>query len=195
MKYRVVRHRKETIIAGEKVHYVGGNLARAWREAFSACGLEERPWQNVLLIGMGASLIQILSEGKISPPRMTVLEIDPEMVRLQEIYFHLPQTYELRMGDAAQTIHTLTEIYDGLFVDAFVEEEVPEVLIRKDFVEALHSRLAPEGLLMWNVLRRSQSDRIYGLLAQTFPIVRCWRYAPHTFWISASSVRAFPSPF
>ncbi|MDW8056897.1 MAG: fused MFS/spermidine synthase [Bacteroidia bacterium] len=195
MRYRLLYWYGEPIIAGERVHYVGGNLARAWREAFERLGIEERSWHSVLLVGMGATLIQLLARSPNPPARLTVLEIDEEMVRLQKTYFHLPLAYEVVIGDAAETIHALTLRYDGIFVDAFVEEEVPESLIDFRFVEALRERLSEQGILIWNVLRRSQANEVGSMLSMAFPVCRRWSYAPHVFWACAFSAASFPLPF
>lgn len=195
MKYQVLRRRGKIIIAGEKVHYVGGNLARAWEEAISAFGLEAHPWENVLLIGMGASLIELLAQGSSPPRAITVIEVDPAMVRLQEGLFTLPLPYQVLLGDAVEILPKLSERYDGIFVDAFVEDEVPEALICEPFVDTLSWHLSPHGLLLWNVLRPSQAKAIGALLTKAFPAIRRWGYAPHTFWIAAHSVDSFHTPF
>lgn len=195
MKYQVLHRRGKVIIAGEKVHYVGGNLARAWEEALSALGLEAHPWGHVLLVGMGASLIDLLARGKHPPRSITVIEIDPEMVRLQERLFTLPTPYQLLLGDAAEVLPTLSDSYDGIFIDAFVEDEVPTALISDNLVDTLRRRLSPQGLLIWNVLRPAQAKTVGALLNKAFPAIRRWGYAPHTFWIAAHSVDSFHTPF
>lgn len=195
MKYKVLRRWGKVIIAGESVHYVGGNLALAWEEAFYGLGLTERRWSSVLLVGMGASLMQLLARGAFPPAHLTVIEIDPLMVRLQETHFILPLPYELHIADAAEAVHALTGMYDGIFVDAFVEDIVPERLITEAFVLALKARLADRGLLIWNVLRPMQSAAIRDLLVGAFPVVRRWRYAPHTFWVASHSTETFPTPY
>lgn len=195
MKYQVLHRRGKVIIAGEKVHYVGGNLARAWEEALSALGLEAHPWGHVLLVGMGASLIDLLARGKHPPHSITVIEIDPEMVRLQERLFTLPAPYQLLLGDAAEVLPTLSDSYDGIFIDAFVEDEVPAALISDNLVDTLRRRLSPQGLLIWNVLRPAQAKTVGTLLNKAFPATRRWGYAPHTFWIAAHSRHSFHTPF
>lgn len=195
MKYRVLRRGSKVIIAGETVHYAGGNLARAWEEAFCGLGLEDRKWNSVLLIGMGASLIQLLSRHPSPPGHIAVIEIDPVMVRLQEAHFTLPLPYHVHIGDAAEVVHTLSGMYDGIFIDAFVEDFVPENLLSETFVSALGGRLQTTGLLVWNALRPGQSGDIGRLLSGTFTQVRKWKYAPHTFWIAGHRADAFPTPF
>ncbi len=195
MKYQVLHRRGKVIIAGERVHYVGGNLARAWEEALSALGLEAHRWEHVLLVGMGASLIDLLARGKHPPHAITVIEIDPEMVRLQERLFTLPVPYQVLIGDAADLLPTLSDTYEGIFVDAFVEDEVPPTLLCDSFVNALKLRLSPQGILIWNVLRPTQAEAVGALLSKAFPAIRRWRYAPHTFWIAAHSRHSFHTPF
>ncbi|MCS6790255.1 MAG: MnmC family methyltransferase [Bacteroidia bacterium] len=196
MKFFLQRGRRGWIIAGEKVHYVGGNLEAAWEEAFESYGLNKRRWNRVLLIGMGASLMQIIARQATPPmPFCTILEVSEEMISLQQEHFSLPLMHEVIVGDAAQTLPQLRSSYDGIFVDAFVEEEVPESLLNLEFVERLRTLLSPEGLVFWNVLLPAQAQRIQQLLTAVFPAVRHRYSAPHTIWGSAHKASAFPTPF
>ncbi|MCX7606135.1 MAG: hypothetical protein N2170_02555 [Bacteroidia bacterium] len=196
MKYRLHRTRKEWIVVGERVHYVGGNLRIAWEEAFLAYGLEGRQWGTVLLVGMGASLMQIIAQTATPPlPQVTVLEIDADMLALQQAHYTLPLTYFPHIGDAASTLPTLSQKYDGIFVDAFQEDTIPASLLSSSFVEELHRHLSPTGLLFWNVLLSAEAKVVGELLRKAFTAVRQWRYPPHIFWAAAHDEVTFPLPF
>lgn len=195
MKYRLTRTRRGWIIEGQQVHYAGGRLAEAWESLFSAAGLTGWTWGPVLLIGMGASLMELLhrTAGQL-PPQVEVIEIDPEMVALQEAHFPLPLPYKVHLGDAAHVLPLLEGKFSGVFVDAFIEDTVPLPLQTPSFVEALGDRLDGAGLLFWNVLRPAEARTIGRLLAQCFPVVRRWRYDAHVFWGAAWELAAFPLP-
>lgn len=196
MKYRVQPSSFGWIIAGERVHYTGGNLRAAWEEAFLAFGLHGRLWQNILLVGMGASLIEIIAKTAASPaPAITVLEIDPDMVALQAQLYTLPLPYTVVLGDAAETLPTLPAQYDGIFVDAFVEESVPPQLLTAGFVRALWAHLKPQGLLLWNVLLSPQRKQVEQLLGKEFACLWKRRIAPHTFWAAAHRSEGLTLPF
>nr|BAL55259.1 hypothetical protein HGMM_F25B04C02 [uncultured Bacteroidetes bacterium] len=183
------------MIEGEKVHYVGGRLYEAWEALFGMAGLEGLSWGPVLLVGMGASLVELLARtAQRPPPCVDIIEIDPEMVALQERYYTWPLPYRVYEGDAAQEIRKVEGPYAGIFIDAFVEEEVPAGLRTEAFVGAVADRLAGEGLLFWNVLRRAEAQEVGALLMRAFPVVRRWRYEAHTFW-GAAKGEVFPLPF
>ncbi|GIV24468.1 MAG: hypothetical protein KatS3mg026_0160 [Bacteroidia bacterium] len=195
MKYRLTRARSGWIIEGERVHYAGGLLAEAWEGLFSAAGLIGREWGPVLLIGMGASLMDLLHRTAARcPPRVEIIEIDPEMVALQEAYFSLPLPYRVHLGDAADVLPLLEGKFSAVFVDAFVEDTVPLHLQTPSFIEALGGALETAGLLFWNVLRPAEAQRVGQLLSQRFPVVRRWRYDAHVFWGAAWVPSAFPLP-
>ncbi len=196
MNYRLEWRKGQPVISGSSVDYVGGQLKAAWEEAFLSYGLTGRGWERVLLIGMGASLMQILARsGKPPPYALTILEKDPEMVRLQEAHFDLPLPYHLIIGEAAETVHALSENFDGIFVDAFIEREVPENLISKDFLQALHQRLAKHGLLLWNVLLSRQAKRLEVMLGETWPVVRRRRINAHYFFLVTEAPENIQVPF
>lgn len=195
MKFRARKVRGEWVIEGEGVCYVGGQLKMAWEEAFQAFGLEGRLWERVLLVGMGASLMQILAATAPAPPRqVTVLEKYPEMVALQEAHYTWPFPYEVVLGDAAETIQQLAGLYDGIFVDAFEEESVPAALLQKAFVDKAVSLLAQNGLLLWNVLLPAQARWVGERMSECLSEVRRWRWPPHTIWAGARTPEAFPTP-
>lgn len=195
MRFRARKVRGAWMIEGERVCYVGGRLKMAWQEAFQAFGLEGRPWERVLLVGMGASLMQILASTATPPlPQVTVLEKYAEMVALQEAHCALPLAYEVVLGDAAETIHQLYGEYSGIFVDAFEEESIPETLLSQRFVDTAVSLLAREGLIFWNVLLPAQARWVGERLSERLAEVRRWRWPPHTIWAGARFPEAFPTP-
>ncbi|MEN2992334.1 MAG: hypothetical protein ABDH91_02140 [Bacteroidia bacterium] len=196
MKYRVRRRGGEWIIEGQRVHYVGGQLKAAWAEAFEAFGLVGRSWPKVLLIGMGASLVQLLAATAKPPfPIIHIIEPDPEMVALQERYLEFPLPYHLHLGPAESLLPTLKETFEGIFVDAFVEDSVPEPLQQADFVAELAGRLAPSGLLFWNVLRPKEAATIEALLGHYFSALRQRRCGAHRFYGAAYHAENFPLPY
>lgn len=196
MRYRLEWRKGQPVISGLSVDYVGGQLKAAWEEAFLSYGLVGRGWERVLLIGMGASLMQILARsGKPPPSTLTILEKDLEMVRLQEAHFDLPLPYRLIVGEAAETVHTLSESFDGIFVDAFVEREVPENLLSKDFLKVLHQHLDKHGLLLWNVLLGRQAKRLEIMLDEIWPVVRKRRINAHYFFLVTDALETLQTPF
>jgi len=196
MKVHLEWRKGQPVITGREVDYVGGQLEKAWEEAFLSYGLMGRGWAQVLLIGMGASLMQILSRtGQPPPVEVLILEKDPQMVQLQEAYFDLPLPYRVMLGDAGQTIHEVGKTFDGIFVDAFVEWEVPENFLQGAFVEALHRRLAPKGILVWNVLLPRQAKQVESLLRAVWPLMRVRRLGAHYFFLAGAQEAAGGWPF
>jgi spermidine synthase len=187
MKVQLEWRKGQPVLTGCDVDYVGGQLKKAWEEAFLAHGLHGRSWKRVLLIGMGASLIQILSQtGQPPPAEVLILEKDPQMVALQETYFDLPLPYRVVLGDAVETIHEVGEFFDGIFVDVFVEREVPEGFLQGVFVEALHRRLEKKGVVVWNVLLPKQAKQVENWLRTAWPVVRVRRLGAHHFFLAGA---------
>ncbi len=172
MKYRLECRRGELVISGEAVDYVGGRLRIAWEKAFEGFALAGRPWERVLLLGMGASLMQILARTGAPPPtHLTIVERDPDMVRLQQTHYELPLPYELILDDAATALTNLAGVYDGIFVDAFEEKTVPPQLLELDFVQSLAKRLNSVGILLWNIVLPTQQRLLKDRLERVFPCV------------------------
>ncbi len=196
MKVQLEWRKGQPVITGSGVDYVGGQLKKAWEEAFLSYGLDGRSWRRVLLIGMGASLMQILSRtGQPPPAEVLILEKDPQMVALQEAYFDLPLPYRVVLGEAAQTIHEVGEVFDGIFVDAFVEWKVPEGFLQDEFAQALRRRLEKRGILVWNVLLPKQARQVENLLRAVWPLMRVRRLGAHHFFLVGAQEAEVGWPF
>lgn len=178
MKYRLERRRGELVIRGEEVDYVGGYLRRLWERAFEGFGLYGRAWERVLLVGMGASLMQLLARAGAPPPAyVTIIEKDPEMAYLQETHYELSLPYELILEDAAKALSNLSGKYDGIFLDAFEEKSIPSSLLEVAFVQRLAQFLCFNGVLLWNAILPPQQRLVKERLEAAFPLVykrRIW---------------------
>lgn len=154
-------------------HWIQGamRIARPWsleldytREMMAALLL--RPgaeWpRHALLIGLGAaSLTKFLHRHRPSA-RLTVIEIDPEVVAVARQHFKLPDEDErlrINIGDGADHVASAKQRYDLILVDGFDENARTGLLDTQPFYLNCKARLSSAGLLATNLLSRRKGVR------------------------------------
>jgi hypothetical protein len=87
---------------------------------------------------------------------MTVdsVEIDPVVVDVARRYFGLPDDPRLGVftADARRYVQTTDKKYDVVIVDAYYAESLPFHLTTTEFLQEVKSRMAPDGVLAYNVI-------------------------------------------
>jgi len=140
---------------GLTVNYSHGSLERVLRGAFELAGVRERSVASLLMLGFGAgSAVRLLREEFGHAPRVTAVELDPAVLELARRWFGCvaDEQLELVLADAAQWVRTARTQHELLLVDAFVDERVPETLLRPEFLADAARLVAPGGLLLFNTI-------------------------------------------
>jgi spermidine synthase len=110
--------------------------------------------KRVLVLGMGGGAVT--KRWWRDYPGMTIdsVEIDPVVVDVARRYFGLPD--DSRLGvfttDARRYIQTTDKTYDVVIVDAYYAESLPFHLTTTEFLTEVKSRMAPDGVLAYNVI-------------------------------------------
>ena len=154
-------------------HWIQGamRVARPWaleleytREMMAALLLRPDPdWpRTALLIGLGAgSLTKFLYRHRPAA-RLTVVEIDPDVVDIARLYFKLPPQDErlsIILDDGADFVAKNRQRYDLILVDGFDADGRPGMLDTLPFYLNCKARLSDAGLLVTNLLTKRRSAR------------------------------------
>jgi spermidine synthase len=132
-----------------------GSLRGNYSGAFYAYGLQRLTSlkgmpKSVLVWGLGAGVFaRALAEAGIN---VTVIEIDPMSERVAREYFGLPPQIKVIIGDARTETLKLQEKYDVIVLDAFSGDTPPFHLLTREAFESLRDRLAPNGLIVANIV-------------------------------------------
>ena len=116
--------------------------------------------KNVLEIGTsnGVSAIWMALGLEETGGKLTTLEIDPVKVKLALENFRkagVDDRVRLIEGDALQTLRTLTETYDLVFMDAAKQQH-------KDYLDIIYPRISKGGIIVaHNAVRQAFSMRDY----------------------------------
>lgn len=114
----------------------------------------DREPKRVLILGGGAfTLPQYLAE-RLPESQIDVVEIDPELKKISEQYFHYknPKNVRLLFNDGRSFLNKASHTYDVIIVDAYGNSSIPFQLITREYAEALSKNLAPGGVVMANII-------------------------------------------
>jgi spermidine synthase len=117
--------------------------------------------KRVLVLGMGGGAVT--KRWWRDYPDMTIdsVEIDPVVVDVARRFFGLPE--DPRLGvfttDARRYVQTTDRTYDVVIVDAYYAESLPFHLTTSEFLREVKSRMAPDGVLAYNVISPVSGDK------------------------------------
>lgn len=159
-----------------------GSLHRVWQNVLEQEIGTPSP-RHVLALGLGGgSVVHILRKERDLTMPITVVELDPVMVKLARTRFGLEGMtgVEVITGDATIQVHALRERYDLVLVDLFADLDMARGTDSRAFVQGLRDRCADSGKVCFNTVgydaRSTQRcDRIQQLLCDAFGDVREWR--------------------
>lgn len=137
-----------------------------FRLLFDQIKLDEKPYRSALVLGLGLGSVPLLIEKKgLALDRMTFVELDEQVIRLAEEYTlrYLQTPYESICADAAIFALTHQGAYDFIVSDVFLDDVIPDDLLTKDYVHALHDLLNPDGLIVINTLASTDADKKHSL--------------------------------
>lgn len=120
--------------------------------------LQDEGRLSVGVIGLGAGTIGCYAQ---PGERWTFYEIDPAIVGIAEdrrLFTYLSDCmdhYEVVLGDARISISSApSATYDLLIMDAFSSDSIPIHLVTKEALDLYKAKLAPNGLLVFNITNR-----------------------------------------
>jgi spermidine synthase len=128
-------------------------LVTAYAQKMMAFLLFNRAPRHILMIGLGGGSLVKFCHRHLRSTRLTVVEIDPDIIELRE-WFHIPADDErLRviLGDGAEFVRRGGWTADILLIDAFDRGGVAPSLAADDFYAQAFRCLQPNGVLVMNL--------------------------------------------
>jgi len=128
-------------------------LVTAYAQKMMAFLLFNRAPRHILMIGLGGGSLVKFCHRHLQGTRLTVVEIDPDIIELRE-WFHIPADDErLRviLGDGAEFVRRGDWTADILLIDAFDRGGVAPSLASDDFYAQAFRCLQPNGVLVMNL--------------------------------------------
>ena len=177
------------LLAGEAI-YSWDDLYQNFDIAFAELNLEDRNYENVLLLGLGLGSIPVLLEQKYGRDyRYTAVEWDEKVTDLALRYTlgRLKSPVDVITADAEVFVAVCQETFDIVIVDIFEDDLTPPQFETTEFLEACDELLRPGGLLLFNRLHGEAKDKVAAerFFGRTFQKVfpQAWAIDTHGNWI------------
>lgn len=143
--------------------YSFGDLYDNFSIAFSRLDFERFRPKDVLILGFGLGSVPIILE-KMLPQRkfhFTGVEADEAVLYLAYKYAlpDIASPIELIHADAFAFVSQQRKKFDLIAMDIFVDDEIPAIFEKEDFIKRLKLLLSPGGLLIYNRLARTKDDQ------------------------------------
>nr|WP_314864721.1 fused MFS/spermidine synthase [uncultured Flavobacterium sp.] len=152
----------ELVIDSENTNYSYGSLQRILRLGLKTIGFRQiKNMKKILVLGVaGGSVIKTLSNEIQFKGAITGVEIDPEIIKVANSYFHLNQIPNLTIliADAFEFVLQANEKYDLIIVDIFQDTKMPGFLFENFFTEKLCALLQTKGYILFNTMILDKND-------------------------------------
>jgi len=115
--------------------------------------------RNVLLIGLGAASLTKFLYRNFPLAKLTVVEIEPDVVAAAKHFFKLPEDplrLKIVIGDGAEFILNSNRTYDLILVDGFDADARAGALDTLPFYLNVRAHLKDNGIMAVNLLGRSK---------------------------------------
>jgi len=188
------RDRKQSVI---DVRDLNTHQLEYTQLAFAGLLLNRAP-AKVLVIGLGGGVIPRDMHDYFPEAEIDVVEIDPEIVKVAELFFFFKPDERLRVyvADGREFVQQQASreprpAYDMVILDSFNSEYIPFHMSTREFLEQVADILHPRGVVVANVLR---SNRLFDAELRTFEAPLIWSTSLH--WrppISCSKNTGSPS--
>ena len=152
----------ELVVDSENTNYSYGSLQRILRLGLKTIGFRQiKSMKKILVLGVaGGSVIKTLSKEIRFEGTITGVEIDPEIIKVANSYFHLNQIPNLNIviADAFEFVLQANEKYDLIIVDIFQDTKMPGFLFENFFTERLCALLQNNGYILFNTMVLNKND-------------------------------------
>ena len=145
-----------------RIQLLSGNAIYSWDDlyhnftiAFGTLDLEERQFEDVLVLGLGlGSVPYILEKLYERKYRYTAVEWDEMVTSLASKYTfsRLKSPVEMLTADAGLFVQITEEQFDMIVIDIFEDDQTPQQFETTEFLEDCAERLRPNGLILYNRL-------------------------------------------
>jgi len=128
-------------------------LVTAYAQKMMAFLLFNRAPRHILMIGLGGGSLVKFCYRHLLDTRLTVVEIDPDIIELRE-WFHIPaddDRLQVILGDGAEFVRRGDWTADILLIDAFDPGGVAPSLASEDFYAQAFRCLGSNGVLVMNL--------------------------------------------
>ena len=139
---------------------------------YTSLGFALRPdAKKMLLIGLGGGSIPKKLLQEFPSLQIDAVELDPEVIQIAKTHFNVRESKNLRLHaqDGRMFLTRTQNQYDIIMLDAYFTDAMPFHLATKEFFELAQRKLAPNGIIVANLISavRGPSGKIARAFVKT----------------------------
>ena len=110
--------------------------------------------KSVLFVGLGGGSAPKRFWRDFPELELRAVELDPVVVDVAHRYFEVPESprLQIEVEDGRRHLARESRRYDVIVLDAYFSDSIPFHLTTREFVELVHERLAPGGVVVANLI-------------------------------------------
>jgi spermidine synthase len=151
------------VLNSENANYSFGSLHQIMLKGINEVLKKSKP-SNILMLGLGAgSALSILANKCRHPFKVTIIEIDPDLVDVARQHFELDRysDVEIITGDVKKEIKNQPEsAYDLIIDDIFWDNRMPDFCLTQEYLSDNSRTLTPKGIYMRNTMNMEPEENI-----------------------------------
>ena len=177
----IMLNNNKLLLNAPSVNYSFGSLHTIFRKALHKVYFDRQKKHKVLILGFGAgSIAEILLNEKKLGCVITGIEADKVVIDLAKKHFPINRHKDVSIVQADAydfVVHQQHNfLYDLICIDLFVNEDVPDPFINKEFFEKCIKLLEINGHILWNFMVTENSSKQLNKLRSYLPKEACKKY-------------------
>jgi spermidine synthase len=140
------------------------DLKLAYTRAMLACLLFHKQARDFLMVGLGGGSVPKWVYRQLPDARITVVELNPEVVSVARGFFFVPQDderFQVVVGDGVDYVAAHPTSCDVLMIDGYDETSHVESLATPEFYASCRAALRPGGIMVVNLWSSEKQFNTY----------------------------------
>ncbi len=155
----VVKYKGILQLNSANANYSFGGLNTIVQNLFKEISLENYDFKSALILGLGAgNVVEVLRNKYDKQMKITGIEADSEVINLSKKYFNIDKFDDLEIvhTDAFNYVKYCRAKYDLIFIDLFIDDEVPKKFHSLEFLESLEKIANKNCVILFNKMTHRQ---------------------------------------
>jgi spermidine synthase len=147
----------------------------SYTDLFSLTKVYRPEAETVLFLGLGGGSAPKRLWRDHRSLRIDVVELDPVVVDVARRFFAVPDDPRITIEteDGRRFLAKSGRRWDAIVIDVFYEDGIPFHMATFEFLELVHDRLAPGGVVLMNIIGalEAESSKLFRALYRTYQAV------------------------
>lgn len=156
-KLELTYYNGKLVLDTKNTNYSYGNLQKILDQSINKIySLDFKRYTNILVLGVaGGSVIETLCTKYKYTNTIDAVDIDPVILTISEKYFNINRfkNCNLILADAQQYVAQCPKKYDLIIIDLFIDDQIPEFVYHKSFINHVKLLLEINGCIIFNTTR------------------------------------------